>query len=77
MVSNNDLNINIILDNTELQRVKYTKFLGVLIDECVTWKHHIDFVAKTIARNICVMNKLKHFIPKCILHTIYCTLVLP
>ena len=36
-----------------------SKFLGVLIDDCLTWKNHIDCVSKTISRNIGVMNKLK------------------
>ena len=30
--------LNVFLDNTVLERVKFTKFLGVLIDECLTWK---------------------------------------
>ena len=29
---------NVILDDTVLDRVKNTKFLGVLIDENLTWK---------------------------------------
>ena len=78
MVSNiNEVDMNVILDNTALERVKYTKFLGVLIDDCLTWKNHIDCISKTISRNIGVMNKLKHFVPNRILHTLYCTLVLP
>ena len=69
--------LNVLLDNTVLERVKFTKFLGVLIDECLTWKNHIDCISKTISRNIGVMNKLKHYIPYRILHTLYCTLLLP
>ena len=47
--------LNLILNDTKLQRVPKTKFLGVLIDECLTWKSHIVCVAKTISRNIDVM----------------------
>ena len=54
---------NVILDDTVLDRVKNTKFLGVLIDETLTWKCHIDCVSKTLSSNIGIMNKLKHFIP--------------
>lgn len=50
---------NIILDDTQLDRVTNTKFLGVIIDENLTWKKHIDCISKTISRNICVINKLK------------------
>ena len=48
--------LNVILDNTALERVQFTKFLGVLIDECLTWKNHINCISKTISRNIGVMN---------------------
>jgi len=69
--------INIILDGTQLTRVNQTKFLGVIIDENLTWKDHIDGISKTISRNVGVLNKLKHFIPKRILFSLYCTLILP
>ena len=42
-------NIKVILDNVELSRVNKTKFLGVLIDENLTWKDHIDAISKTMA----------------------------
>ena len=59
MVSNMDeLDENVSLDSTALERVKHTKFLGVLIDDGLTWKNHID-VSKKISRAIGVMNKLK------------------
>ena len=68
---------NIISDNTKLDRVTKTNFLGVIIDENLTWKYHIDGITKTISRNIGMINKLKFFIPERILRTLYCTLVLP
>jgi hypothetical protein len=70
-------NFNIILDDTELERVNRTKFLGVIIDENLTWKNHIDGITKTISRNIGIINKLKYFVPERILFTLYCSLVLP
>ena len=68
--------LNVILDNTVLDRVSHTKFLGVSIDENLTWKYHIDCVSKTLSRNIGIMNKLKYFVPDRILHS-YCTFILP
>ena len=41
-------NLNVSLNNTTLERVY---FLELLIDECLTWKQHIDFVSQTISRN--------------------------
>ena len=58
---------NITWNDTLLGGVKFTTFLGVLINECLTWKNHIDCISKTISRNIGVMNKLKYAIPSRIL----------
>ena len=60
-----------------LNRVSSTKFLGVIIDENLTWKNHIDAISKTISRNIGMLTKLKHFVPENILYSLYCTLILP
>ena len=57
--------IKVILYIVELSHVNKTKFLGVLIDEKLTWKEdHIDAISKTMSRNVGMINKLKHFVPK-------------
>ena len=63
--------IQVKLDDTNLQKVSSTKFLGVIIDENLTWKNHIDGISKTIARNVGVLNELKCYIPKRVLHSLY------
>jgi len=69
--------LNVILNDTVLERAVKTKFLGVILDENLSWKYHIEGISKTISRNIGIINKLKHFIPDRILYSLYCTLVLP
>ena len=64
-------NTSVILDGTEPSRVQTTKFLGFTIDENLTWKYHIDNITKTISCNIDVMNKIKQFVPKRILYSLY------
>ena len=64
---------HIILDNSILE----TKFLGVTIDENLTWKTHIDNISKNISKGIGVINHIKHFVPNEVLYSLYCTLVLP
>jgi hypothetical protein len=34
-----------------LERKEYLKYLGVLLDEHLTWKHHIDYVASKISKS--------------------------
>ena len=55
-------NIHIILDKTNLERVHKTKFLGVTIDENLTWKNHIDNISKNISKGVGIINKLKLFV---------------
>ena len=69
--------MNVILDSVSLERVESTKFLGIIIDENLTWKKHIDVISKTISRNVGMLTKMKHYVPGYILYSLYCTLVLP
>jgi len=71
--SNND----IYLDGCKLTRVQEAKFLGITIDENLTWKNHVKDVCNKCSRNIGVLNKVKHYLPKYTLYQLYCTLVLP
>ena len=66
----------IYLDGVKLDRVHEAKFLGLLIDENITWKKQISSVCKTCSRNIGVMNKVKHFLPKQAMYHLYCSMVL-
>ena len=59
--------LNVILRNTALERVKLTKFLGVLIDECLIWKKPLT-AYKQLYQEILL---------SCILHALNCTLISP
>jgi hypothetical protein len=67
----------VYLDKCKLTRVHEAKFLGITIDEHLTWKKHVSDVSKKCSRNIGVLNKVKSFLPTNNLHQLYCTLVLP
>ena len=41
-----NVNVPLTLENTVIKQVMETKFLGVLIDQHLSWKPHIDFVSK-------------------------------
>ena len=69
--------VSLILNGIELQRVSNTKFLGIKIDQNLSWKSHINDVASKISRNIGIINRLKNFLPSHILLTLYNCFVLP
>ena len=30
----------------EIRRVKVLKYLGLMVDDCLTWEHHIEYITK-------------------------------
>jgi hypothetical protein len=74
---NTKIKRSIHLDGHKLTRVSDAKFLGIIIDENLAWKSHIDNVCKLCSRNVGVMNKVKHFLPKTSLYQLYCSFILP
>lgn len=42
-----------------LEKKDYIKYLGVLIDEKLSWKYHIAYVSLIIAQNIGIFSKLR------------------
>ena len=68
---------DIIFGNTPLEQVSSIKFLGVCVDNKLSWKNHINNICKTISRNIGIMNKLKHYLPSSALLTLYSSLISP
>ena len=68
---------NIVFENTPLECVSFIKFLGVTVDNNLTWKFHIDNICKTISRNIGIINKVKTCLPFNSLIMLYSSLILP
>jgi hypothetical protein len=51
------------------------KFLGIHMDENLTWKTHVNKVKSKISYAIFIMNKVKNILPYTALKTLYLTLV--
>lgn len=69
--------INVDIDGIKVNRVKSTKFLGVILDEYLTWSDHIHTIAGKLSRNIGIIYRVKNIFCTSILRTLYCTLILP
>ena len=62
--------VSIIMNNQEIEQVKYTKFLGLYIDDEFTWKYHIDQVASKITKMTGILAKARHYLSLKTLQTI-------
>ena len=59
------------INNQEIKRTSYTKFLGVLLDENLSWKEHLKYTQNKIAKSIGLMYKAKPFLDKDSLLSLY------
>ena len=71
------MKLNLKINNTKIEQVKEFCFLGVVFDECITWKSHVKKIASKIAVVVGTINKLKRFLPQNILKMVYNSLILP
>ena len=57
--------------NREIERINAIKFLGILLDENISWKNHIRSVEKELAKNIGLLYRAKYLLDDSSLKTIY------
>ena len=64
------------IDDSEVKEVSTFKFLGITVDQNLTWKNHVDDLAKKYSRSIGILYKVKQFLPESALLSLYYTLFL-
>ena len=52
-------------------RSRYVKFLGVLMDQHLSWKFHISELTKKLSRTSGIFSKIRHLLPLDILKNLY------
>ena len=50
---------------------KHIKYLGVILDENLSWQHHIHNLSQKLRRANGALSKLRHYIPQSVLLNIY------
>ena len=65
------------LYGTPIQRQNNTKFLGILIDDKLSWKNHAHSIIGKISRMLGVIYKIKNNLTLSALRTIYLSLIQP
>ena len=72
---------DIYIGNEQIERICHSnrdtsfKFLGLEIDEMLSWNQHIDKICIKLSRANYIINKVKNIIPKSCLLTLYQTLI--
>ena len=69
--------LNIMIDGIKIEEVRKTKFLGVIIDNKLSWKDHVTHVANKVSRGLGMIIKARNYLNTKGLITLYYTFVYP
>ena len=73
-----NVNVPVTLENTVIKQVTETKFLGILIDQHLSWNPHNDFASKKILKSgVGIITKARFYLSSQTLMTLYYSLVYP
>ena len=70
-------NCHLQINNSPLKEVKETKFLGIVLDNKLTFKSHINHVANKVAKITYIIYRIKSYVPCSVLKTLYYSLAYP
>ena len=59
-----DLHFRIEINDKHIEKVEVTKFLGILIDNNLSWKPHTNHITKTVSKYNGIIRKVRPFLNK-------------
>ena len=65
------------ISGMEIERVYENKFLGVIIDDKLCWKSHINNVKLKMSKTIAILYKTKYLFCQKAQYLLYCSLIVP
>ena len=71
------MNLPILFDTKPLKRVNVVKFLGIFINENISWKYHIDHVCNKISKSIGIISRSRFVLSTRTKLSLYYTLIYP
>ncbi len=69
--------INIVMNGTDVENVKSFKYLGITIDANLKWNEQVNNICRKVCNSLGIMRRIKPFVPRKSLITIYNTMILP
>lgn len=59
------------INEVYIENVRDFKFLGIILNENLTWKSHVDMISSRLSKVICILRKLRYIYPQEALLSIY------
>ena len=75
--SNISEQLKISMNDKIIKRVRTVKFLGIFINENMSWTDHIMYIKNKVSKGVGIVGKLRTVLPQNILRLLYNTFILP
>jgi len=78
LITNKHVSTESFVINVNSNRIERTvtyKYLGVIVDEKLTWKEHCKQLCSTISKYVGVMYKVQHYVNNQALRMLYQSLI--
>ena len=64
----------LFVNNFKITKERVTEFLGIYIDENLTWKYHMDHICRKVSKSIEIMYKYRYIFSKRLMKKLYFSL---
>ena len=64
----------LFVNNFKITKERVTEFLGIYIDENLTWKYHMDHICRKVSKSIEIMYKSRYIFSKTLMKKLYFSL---
>ena len=68
-------NLNILINGINIERVESFNFLGIILQEALSWDSHVTLVKTKISKVIGILYRIKNIFPKETLKALYTSLI--
>ena len=68
---------NIKIGSATIEETNNIKFLGIIFNKHLTFKHHVEVIARKISKSVGILFKLSKYLPLEIIKTLYYSLINP
>ena len=69
--------ISLKVNNNVITETSESKFLGVIVDNKLSWASHIKYISNKISKSLSIIRYLRYSFPTKILKILYMSLVVP
>ena len=68
---------NLYIDNHLIEQTKEIRLLGVILDEVLSWKSHISYIANKISKSVGIIYRSSFYLSKSSLRSLYYSMIYP